>query len=692
MKTLFFTLLIIGLFNSKTQAQVTQLNSNKGLEYVQLLQPNLLLLYSREDGSLWISNGTSSGTIQFTNKVTLVGPSALLNGKVYFTGYSPSTGRELWVTDGTDAGTSLVKDIAPGTVSSNPRDRFTIINNQLFFTAYTVNEGLEIWKTDGTSNGTVLVKDVVAGTSGSHTNALHKLNKAGNLLFFSAVTNSGEEVWVSDGTDAGTKLLKDIYQGATSSSPIFLGSFQNKIIFYATDGVHGSEPWISDGTSNGTYLLKDIRSGALSSEANQFREFNGKMIFTANDGIVGEELWITDGTTNGTQLLKDINTGQTGSIPTLINSVKATNGYLYFSAFTDANGFEMWRTNGTTAGTELFFESEPGMFDGMPFIYPPFINGYGGPEQPLFKGEQFFFAAFNSNSGFELYITDGTIAKTRMVKEVNPSWGDGVGIDHNWFYTRDAFYYRGNDGIHGEELWKTDGTAINTMMVADINTANGANSSVSPMVIVNNRLLFNADNGDIPGFSSEDLYVVDNPEFVLPVKLISFRGTATVNSNLLEWTATPSNDLVGFELERSYNGRDFAFVTRVSNLNGTGKYQYKDFQLASNVTDYYYRLKMIDQNNKITYSPIVKLHRAEKAVTQKLKLINNGKNSLGVNYTLNHEGAELIVRDISGRVLYKTVLQNKSGIIYINVPGATLVLVVSIYTKEGILSEKTICQ
>ncbi|MEI9809545.1 MAG: ELWxxDGT repeat protein [Bacteroidota bacterium] len=84
----------------------------------------------------------------------------------YFAANDGSNGTELWKSDGTSAGTVLLKDINTGNTSSSPSN-FTVVGATLFFTADNGTHGSELWKTDGTATGTVLVKDIRAGSSGS---------------------------------------------------------------------------------------------------------------------------------------------------------------------------------------------------------------------------------------------------------------------------------------------------------------------------------------------------------------------------------------------------------------------------------------------------------------------------------------------------------------------------------------------
>src|SRR5882762_675116 len=176
-------------------------------------------------------------------------------------------------------------------------------------------------------------------------------------LFFAASDGaSGVELWKTNGTDPGTVCVKNINPGA-GSGPLGLTVFNGALYFLANDGASGEELWKSDGTVAGTALVNDIYPGPVGSSPFGFTVFNGALYFAANDGSSGFELWKTDST--GTMLVKDIKTGLLGSSPsgfTVFNgATDGPNGALYFSASDGApgSGFELWKTNGTAAGTVL---------------------------------------------------------------------------------------------------------------------------------------------------------------------------------------------------------------------------------------------------------------------------------------------------------------------------------------------------
>ena len=133
-----------------------------------------------------------------------------VSGALYFSAIDATNGDELWKTDGTEMGTVLVKDINPFAdpfLSGSDIEHLTLSGGLLYFSADEPNAGDELWRTNGTEAGTVLVKDIHP----SFSNGPEELTTFNGALYFSADdgTNGGE-LWMSDGTEAGTIMLKDI--------------------------------------------------------------------------------------------------------------------------------------------------------------------------------------------------------------------------------------------------------------------------------------------------------------------------------------------------------------------------------------------------------------------------------------------------------------------------------------------------
>ena len=171
------------------------------------------------------------------------------------------------------------------------------VGSTAFFTATTPQHGLELWKSDGTEAGTILVKDIRAGSLGSNILSYPPpsswLTNVGGTLFFVANDGgTGTELWKSDGTEAGTVRVKDIRAGLDSSSPSLLTNVGGTLFFVAHDGVTGAELWKSDGTEAGTVLVKDTRPGLNGSSVIAPTNVGGTLYFGVN-GSSEFECWAT---------------------------------------------------------------------------------------------------------------------------------------------------------------------------------------------------------------------------------------------------------------------------------------------------------------------------------------------------------------------------------------------------------------
>ena len=313
-------------------------NVNTGTElykYTQLFSPLTSLFYWDAVLVKDINTGTGhSSPLDFT----------VYKGKVYFSATDGTAGsgkgRELWVTDGTEAGTMMLKDINPGTGSSSPSN-FTVSNDFLFFTANDGTNGIELWVTDGTTPGTKMVKDI-NDSADSSPRYLYSFN---NKLYFSALELTNKrDLWVSDGTSAGTKKVEGSYISNLfpSFEPNNFTELNGELFFSGFDRAiwklnsQGKAEFAA--TVNEQPLGVDV-SGKLS----DFTVYNGRIYlkgYTVDDGY---SLWESDGTAGGTKKIEPPIATNTNPLGGTSFAMKAFSNGLFLNANFDTNGWSTWK-------------------------------------------------------------------------------------------------------------------------------------------------------------------------------------------------------------------------------------------------------------------------------------------------------------------------------------------------------------
>jgi ELWxxDGT repeat protein len=385
-----------------------------------------------------------------------------LNGSLLFSADEPTHKTELWKSDGTATGTVMVKDLWTSGGSSEP-SYLTVFKNQVFFAASdgdmsTTVHGEELWKSDGTTAGTILVRDISPGDGSSYPNSLTVMV---DLLFFAAANG----LWVTDGSEAGTIELR------ANCIPYWLKVSGNLLFFGGNDQTTGGELWKSDGTIDGTILVKDINPGTGSSMPHALADLNGVLYFAAGDAD-GTELWKSDGTEAGTVQVKDIIPGPNGSNPdfmTNINNVLYFNTYggiwksdgsesgtvlvkyisgqsfvgmgnwVYFIGDDGLDKWELWKTDGSENGTTMVKDINLGG------------NAFPGTKTLVVAENRIFFEADNGVLGRELWISNGTEADTVLVGDLNP--GSASSQPASFTLINDTLFFAATHNTFGRELW-----------------------------------------------------------------------------------------------------------------------------------------------------------------------------------------------------------------------------------------------
>jgi ELWxxDGT repeat protein len=292
------------------------------------------------------------------------------------------------------------------------------------------------------------------------------------------------------------QLLRDINSDVsdTSSRPQQFTAMGAITFFVATDDDHGSELWRTDGTAAGTFLLADIRPGRQSSFPEDFMVAGGTLYFSADDGVNGRELWRSDGTSAGTYMLADIAAGpKSGYVGTTVTTSGGPNGsftivgigsrypivaagsYIYFIASDTGVGVQLWRSDGTAAGTIKLVELDTTLPAPQPWM------------QMTAFGSRLALTLADAYAGHQLWISDGSSQGTSLIMQLSVGLADFV--PDQLTAAGSLLFFTADDGTHGKELWCSDGTAAGTRMVIDATAGTGA-SAITYLTAVGSQVFY----------------------------------------------------------------------------------------------------------------------------------------------------------------------------------------------------------
>lgn len=416
--------------------------------------------------AIYRTDGTEAGTVIVRGGFSTVRAVMNIGGVLYFAVTNASFGHEIWRSDGTTSGTTLV-------ASREGRD-FINLNGMLYFTSHDSLTGRELWKTNGTSAGTVLVTDLNPGPRDSYPQLLTNVN---GVLFFTGVSGTNIGVWKSDGTATGTSFVKKITSGTADAYARELTNVDGTLYFATGSYLAPSRLWVSENSALQTHSASELRPlNTTISNVNYLTNHGGTLYFVANSPSTGQELWKTDGTDHGTVIVRNIAAGSNSSS---VRHLQSVGTLMYFSATDYTHGHELWRSDGTEAGTVRLADINSGYASSEPSDFIE-MNGI------------VYFSA-TSPSGRELWRTDGTTSGTQLVRDIYP--GPGSSVPEYFEVVNGVLYFQAQDVNGGDELWKSDGTAAGTVLVSDIRPGIHG-SRPRQLTNVNGTLFFTARGPD----------------------------------------------------------------------------------------------------------------------------------------------------------------------------------------------------
>lgn len=520
--------------------QVKNIEVSQGVSFV--LFNNFVYFqagYTSVNGiELWRTDGTLNNTLMVSDifhKLGSYGNKDFIefNGKLIFASTDGVHGTEPFITDGTINGTKMIKDIHPDYYSSiyndyEYRPSFTKAGNNVYFRGSNGLSGYELFKTDGTELGTSLVKDVVPGNTSSigEFSLFMNLN---DIVFFRANDQiHGEELWRSDGTEQGTYLLKDIKPGAghgVTSSNLYSNNYlaTNENCYAVLNGYlyfigrDSSEYgiWKTDGTTGGTIKVISLSSSGIYDRPEIINSANGKVFFKTNINNSSNgcnSLWSTDGTQSGTVLLGSWLMPDFGQFKKNI----VFNNELYFTVNT-FNGIALIKSDGTTNGTIVITNPNFTNYDAFISLKP--------------CGSFVYFATGQTGATYamQLWKTNGTNSGTVLIEDLTTAGANYFSyctcIQNNLFFTKqffsDKIWYI-NDNLQIANYYQINVLNSNNFSsgygVTDINKLNNNIIFEGTTQVSGNELYYstlpnilNVENLELENFKSDKIIIYPNP-------------------------------------------------------------------------------------------------------------------------------------------------------------------------------------
>lgn len=360
--------------------------------------------------------------------------------KVFFAHDDDSAARggvELWASDGTDAGTALVKDVRPGTFASAPVG-LVDVQGSLFFRAK-IDEyspmAYDLFRSDGTARGTTLVGAAPYLAFDGPGVAL------GRWLYLGTAKTIPPSLFRTDGTTF-EEVAREGFGGIPGGgfqNPSGLGVAGGQVFFHASVAGGGSGTWATDGATAPVLVAEGERP------TGGFTTVGATAYYATSRHFSATTIWKRTGRsiTKVSDALDDV--GELHALPS---------GKVLFAGETFDDGRELWATDGTPAGTVKVADAQPGATDG--------VYSDGG----AVLGDALYYWGMEAPSGIALWRSDGTAAGTARVKAFPRA--SSLGSPPRIVAAGGRVVFAVDDGVHGEELWESDGTEAGTVLVHDL--------------------------------------------------------------------------------------------------------------------------------------------------------------------------------------------------------------------------------
>lgn len=577
-------------------------------------------LYFVYQQKLYVSDGTANGTFQINNVNNIGNYIFENNGYVYFFGHSSGYGREIWKTDGTQIGTSIVMDINPGSNSGivTGYEKMYRFNNKIFFLATDTNYNLALWSTDGTSTNSFY-----SFGSNYYLASFFDFDYENySELFFSFNGN----LWKTDGTLAGTNSVYSniptitkltYFKGNTyinTDSNIFYVNLQNQVNILSNPFSNTLQ--VIEPSDNGNYLaLKEfnndssllyfydgvstLQTSIKYNNDNKFIENNNKLIFSGYQESYYDypttyknvELFSFQPANNISKIEKDLTYGMSGT-PLFFTELNgevfflSRDGYYYQVYKIDLAGNLIKLSNNlqdyfpdnienyypvAVSGNYIYFHSSnlirtDAINNSTQIISPPTNETIYGTY--AVNNNKIIIKTYNNNDNhMRIWSLDNNSSNFSLLIERPSLQSSGINNNDTDFVKTDNGVYFKIKNNSTSEIWKTDGTISNTIEITDLYGIYELSNFLGAL----NSKIFYTDNQNF-SYNNTKLYYIDettNQVHFVKDSFYEINQKGFVKNNLLHFFSGTNN---GFVVALNSTDGTLQNTQIVTQINSQGAY------------------------------------------------------------------------------------------------------------------------
>jgi ELWxxDGT repeat protein len=587
-----YALLLFWLTLTTATAQFTLVKDFNGADLGSFEPFDTFTLF-RSNG-IWRSNGTAAGTFLLTTASQWDPRSAYrCRGENFVFWFDNGGQQQLWKSDGTVAGTVMVKQL-PRT-GRGFTAALVNVNGLALFGFNTAENGTEIWRSDGTDAGTQMVTDLIPGSGDGYAYPSRQSSVLDGYFYFwgpshwdgtcnGECRNDGSNYYYrpalyrTDGTAAGTTRVANGGFGPHAGG---MNVINGKLIYKA-------------------YYTYTLTFGPPCSSQTTLTPATATVLMQVENGVGSVLKYPVTVVGCGGY----VSYGNTFVAPKFVKS----SNYLYFTGQTEGSGsvYNLWRTDGTTDGTIPLTNFATGSGEGLPPL-GSITNDSDGNSDFNFTNLAYF-PIQTAAAGAELWRTDGTVAGTYLLKDILPGVNGSNPTDFRT--VNGTTYFYANDGTNGLEPWKTDGTAAGTQLVQDLKAGSTGQGELGGNDHYNNTSVgmtyFTV--GVAPSYPTRSgLFALNVDGFALPVRLLYFSGGVINQQTQLAWATTLETDNEGFAILKSRDAlgwESVGFVPGKGESNQRQAYSFTDADVRPGQV-WYYKLRQRDRSGKTEDSKVI---------------------------------------------------------------------------------------